>query len=156
VEFRHVGVTLDIQRIPHMLLQDWRNALPPEPPIPTQEMEYGGKKVSEQNPSHPEYVAEIEEYNYNIGMRMIEFAIDRGVVIEVDRDAVAELRSWAEQQDPPVELPKSDKVVFVSRILLPDLIDLVALRTAVFGRVVPTQEAIDQAVERFQPEVSGT
>ncbi len=152
VKFDHLGVTLKIRRIPRMLIEDWRKSLPAQPPVPTQEIDYGGgQKRLEENPTHPSYLQAIEAYNYDVGMRAIAFSIDRGVVVDVDQAAVTELRTWAAASG--IQLPASDLVVFVSRILLPDLEDLVKLRQAVFGRTEATEEAIDQAVDRFPAKV---
>jgi len=150
-----VGVTLQIRRIPYMLLDDWRRGLPEPPPVPTQEVDYGGKKVTEENSGHPGYVQAIQDHSFKIGMLAIEFAIDRGVVVDIDEAEVKELRDWTAAQIPPIPLPVSDKVVYVSRILVTDLADLIAVRAAVFGRIAPTQEQIDRAVEIFRSGLPG-
>lgn len=155
LELPAAGVTLKICRIPYMLLEDWRKGLPEPPPVPRQEVDYAGVKKMEENPSHPSYVQAMNEHGYKLGMLGIEFAIDRGVVVEVDQAAVDELRQWAAQQVPPVQLPTSDKVVFISRILVPDLVELLQIRIAVFGRIAPTQEMIDRAVDGFRSNLSG-
>lgn len=137
-----------------MLVEDWRATLPKAPLPPTQEVDYGGQKRMESNTSHPEYLAALQEHDYRIGMLAIEFAIERGVVLDIDQAAVAELRVWAETQC--VALPKDDKVLYVSRILLPDISDLILLRRAVFERFEPSEETIASAVERFPAALPGT
>ncbi|HLC02387.1 MAG TPA: hypothetical protein VJK02_05080 [Anaerolineales bacterium] len=152
VEFPHLGLTLQVRRIPTLLVQDWRATHPKAPLPPTQEIDYGGQKRMESNPAHPAYQAEMLDYDYRIGLLAIDFAIDRGVVLPPDEmwiRQVEELREWAGRQTPPVILPAEDKVVYVSRILLPDLEDLLLLRRAVFERVEPSEESIASAVERF-------
>lgn len=148
------GVVLKIRRIPTLLLDDfWRNLpLPPAPPM--QKVDYGdGKEHEEPNPGHPDYARTIDRYDYEVGLRMLEFAALFGVECEVDQEAVARVRGWAEKAG--IELPGDDKLVYVTRILATGP-DLRAIQEAVFGRVQPTEKEIGRKADRFQGEVPGS
>lgn len=146
------GVTLRIKRISPMLLVDLRKNLKrtvakPEPPM--QEVLIGDEKKLQPNDAHPDYLAAMQEYNSELGLRYMEAIIKLGVECEVDQDEVRELRESAVGPD----LPEDDKVVYVSRVAVTSERDMQALQNAILGRSQPTEGAAQAAADSFPNKV---
>lgn len=145
------GATLEYRHVSHMLLNDVQRSLkPPRPPMI--EMDYGGNKKWEANPSHPDHLEALREYNNEKSERVLSIAIALGVRVMVDEARVNELRELLQESGVPV--PTNDKVFYVTRILCETGNDLVALRDAVIRKAQPTEGAVAESVERFPSDVS--
>lgn len=144
------GATLEYRHVSHMLLNDVQRSLkPPRPPMI--EMDYGGNKKWEANPSHPDHLEALREYNNDKSERVLGMAIVLGVRVEIDRERVKELREKASEME--VVLPESDLVLYVTRVLCETGADLIALRDAVIRKAQPTEGAVAESVERFPSDV---
>lgn len=152
LELPETGVTVQIKRIPTLLLDDFWRSLPLPPKPPMQKVTYGSEEREEANPRHPDYLKALNEYDYDLGVRMLEFAVEFGVECEIDGAAVAAVRGWAEKAG--AELPKDDKVVYVTRVLCQPR-DLWRIRNAVFGRLEPREEEIRRKADSFRRPVQG-
>lgn len=147
------GVTLKIKRIPTLLLDDFWRSLPPPPKPPMQKVKYGEEEREEPNVAHPDYAEALAKYDYDLGLRMIEFAVQFGVECEIDQEAVAAVQAWAEKAG--VELPGSDKLVYITRVLAHGE-ELAMIREAVLGRIEPTEKEVGRKAESFPGPVQGT
>lgn len=144
------GATLEYRHVSHMLLNDVQRSIkPPRPPMI--EVDYGGNKRLEANPSHPDHLEALREYNNDKAERVLGIAIALGVRVEVDAARVRELRELLQEAGVPT--PENDKVFYVTRVLCETGADLVALRDAVIRKAQPTEEAVAEAVERFPSDV---
>ena len=146
------GVTLQIKRISPMLLVDLRKQLKrgiakPQPPL--QEVLIGDEKKMQPNEAHPDYLAALQDYNADIGQLYIEAIIYLGVECEIDAASVLALR----ESDLGEFLPKSDKVVYVSRIACESERDLTLMQNAILGRAQPTEAAVGESAESFPSQV---
>lgn len=147
------GQTLEYRRVSHMLLADVQRSMkPPRPPM--QEVDYGGVKKMEPNPAHPDYAEALAEHRTALAEKILEVAIQYGVICDVDKARVAELR--AAMTEAGVNLPANDKVLYVTRILCETGNDLNTLRDAVIRKSQPTEGATAEAVARFPAEVPGS
>ena len=70
---------------------------------------------------------------------------------DIDAEAVAALR----EDDPDHHLPKSDLVVYVTRVALDSARDMSALQDAILGRFQPTEKAVAEAAATFPGQVQG-
>lgn len=149
------GQLLHVRRMPVSLLEDFRRTEPPPPGPPMQQVDYGGGKIKEEpNPAHPDYVGMLQDYYAALFDRASEFAIEFGVECEIDPKAIEKVRRWAEKRG--AVLPDNDLVLYVTRVLAVTGKDLLTIQSAVFGRVEPTEEAVDKAAESFPGPVQGT
>ena len=148
------GVTVRIKRIGPALAKDLLRNIQqaitkPKPPM--QEVLLGDEKKMEPNLSYPDYLAAMRDYNGDLGMAFIEALVKYGVDADIDAEAVAALR----EDDPDHHLPKSDLVVYVTRVALDSARDMSALQDAILGRFQPTEKAVAEAAATFPGQVQG-
>lgn len=143
------GVVVQIIKPSFVVLDDYRRSLPPPPEPPIIEVEIMGKREQQENPNDPDFIRLMNEYISHIAQDSVEFAIQFGVLLELDdaaQAAVARARAWAARHG--IALPEDDKVVYVSRVLAQGS-DVQAIHDAVFDRLEPSEEATAAAVARF-------
>ena len=148
------GVVLHIKRIGPPLAKDLLRRVQkaiPKPQPPMQEVMLGDERKLTANLSDPDYLAALGNYNADLGMAYIEELVRWGVDAEVDAGAVAALR----ESDTDGSLPKSDLVVYVTRVALESKRDMEALQNVVMGRFQPTEAAVAEAAESFPGPVQG-
>lgn len=148
--FKDTGITVQIRKVSPLLMMEVQKKFKPPPP-PMQEVDYGdGNTVMEPNRSHPDYIAALEQYNYELEQKIRNLTIKRGVVCEVPKDEVDELRKfWIEEMGE--ELPEADdKIAYISYICIGSTEDLEDLLAAITRRSQPTRPDIEAARSGFQ------
>jgi hypothetical protein len=126
----------------------------PQPDPPENIVDYGdGKKVSEPNPSDPEYKLKLNKWNQDVSFATQELMIERGVEIELGEDEkkeVADLRAyWIEKFNKKLE--GGDKFIYVTMIAIGTDKDLEDLLIAITRRSQPTEEAIKLSTDFSAP-----
>lgn len=154
--FKDTGITVGIRKLSPLLRDDidmaLRNEFPePEPPIVETEL---GKEA---NPADEDYLKRRAEWMVahmeRRSERMLRIAIKRGVEVEVDHEAVAQLRTDMAEQG--VDLDPDDAFVYVTRICIGSSDDLQELYDALTKRSMPTREAVEAHKATFPGDVQG-
>lgn len=149
--FQDTGKRVMLRKLSPLLAQQLRKDFPPPKP-PIQEVDYGGEKVLEENPAHPEYQQKLAEYEADFNEKSQRLMIKRGVVLnwtEEMRDELADLRQFY-MEEYGKELPTDDHLCYVSFICPGSDADLEELVTKLMRRTQPTPEAVDEAQAMFQ------
>lgn len=150
------GITVGIRKVSPMIKDDLdivlRKEFPePKPPIVTTEM------GTEENAADPDYAKALAKWSIEhmerLSERLLRVAIQRAIEVEVDHEAVAELRE--QMHAVGVELDPDDKYVYVSRICCGTWDDLNELSNAVFRRSMPSREAVEAHKATFPGDVQG-
>lgn len=148
--FKDTGVTIQIRKVSPMLVMEIKRQFP-EPKPPTNKVDYGdGNEVEESNYAHPDYARALEDYNQELEKRIRRLLIKRGVVCNVDKQAVDELREfWKAEYE--MDLPESDDLMaYISYICIGTDSDMEELLNAIMRRSQPTELAIAEATRAFQ------
>lgn len=144
--------TLEFRPVSHMLMADASKSVRrPNPPLV--DVNYGGNVKQEPNANAPEYLEALRQYTATQNNKALETAVLLGVRVDVDKERVDELRQAL--VDSGVELPRNDKVLYVTRILCETALDLMTLRDAIIRKSQPTEGAVADATERFPADVQG-
>jgi hypothetical protein len=151
--FPDTGITVKIRKVsPLLMMEVQKRNKPPKPPM--QEVDYGDDKITyEANPSHPDHIADLEQYNYDLEEKIRALTIKRGVVCDVPEDEIKELREfWKTEMGE--ELPeKNDKIAYISYICIGTQEDLEDLLSAITKRSQPTKPVIEAAKASFPDDV---
>lgn len=151
-EFKDTGVTVEIRKVSPLLMLQLQNRYP-EPKPPLQEVDYGDGPVKEPNPTAPEHLVALRQYQQDMELRMRRLLIQRGVKIdwtEERKQELAELREWWKEQYGE-ELPEKDDVVaYVSYIAVGSDKDYEELTTVILQRSQPTEAKIAETAERLK------
>ncbi len=151
--FKDTGRTVMIRKISPYLINELRK-LYPAPEAPTQVVDYDGEKIVESNPSHPDHVKAMQEYNLMIEQRMRRLIIKRGVVVdftpEIEQE-IEELRAfWAEETEGH-EIEETDNTVFyVTYLCFGSDADAEELLDAIMRRSQPTREDVELTKAAFR------
>lgn len=144
------GAHILFRPVSHMLMADASKSVRrPSPPVI--DVNYNGNIKQEPNANAPEYLEAMRQYGAAQNNKALEVAVLLGVQVEVDKERVSELRQSL--ADSGVEIPKNDKVLYVTRILCETANDLATLRDAIIRKSQPTEEAVADATERFPADV---
>lgn len=146
--FKDTGITVSIRKVSPLLGMEIRKAFPPPKP-PVVHTELG----DEENPADPDYERAMEEYGMLIEDKASRLYIKRGVECEVDTAAVASLR--ADMADMGITLDPDDKYVYIKYICVGSDQDYQELIEAITRRSQPTEAAVQETIDMFQPAVSG-
>jgi hypothetical protein len=147
-KFQDTGISVKIRKVSPLLINELYKLYPaPKPPL--QEVDYGdGKKVQEVNEAHPDYVQALADHNTQIYEQLKKLLVKRGVVCEVDKDAVDELRQfWQDEYGNHLE--GTDLEIYVLYICAGSDADINELMDAITRRSQPTQEAKELAKVSF-------
>jgi hypothetical protein len=149
------GITVVIKPIAPFLLNDARKKIAkPKPPVQKIPTYDGTGFIEESNPAHPDYQAALQNYHEELGLFMGEVMMRLGVEAEVDHDAVKQLREqWAKLNIG--ELDSDDAYCYIRYCLIETQEDFQNLIEAVTSRNNPTEKAVADAIETFQPEIQG-
>lgn len=142
------GQTVGVMRVSPDLLRTIRRSFPPPEP-PVQHTDLG----DEPNAMDPDYLIAMADYEQMLGDKIFDLLILRGVWVQVDKEAVEQLR--ADVRELGVELPKNDKIVYVRHVLLSDTRDYAGLQAAIVLQGQPTEEAIQGAQAEFKSDAPG-
>lgn len=145
------GITVMVRKTSPMLIQEVQKAFPPPKP-PMNKVDYGnGFHALEANVNDPDYQQALKQYNEELEARVRKLMIIRGVDVEIDHEAVNELRE--QMREIGIELDKSDKLVYVSMIAMGTAEDYQDLINAITRRSQATEDAVADAVATFQHPV---
>lgn len=159
--FADTGRDVQIRKISTLLRAEVRRqvtALPefakPQPPQST--VDYGDGTVTIPNPAHPVYqqllAAWASRVNEEVGARLKQIAIRRGVVADIDADAVK--RARAEAREDGLDLGAyDDHYVYVAFVCVGSEDDWTDLLKAIFERSSPQEAAIQAHIASFPPDV---
>lgn len=161
--FQDTGRTIQIRKVSSLLRAETRRQVAQspgfeEPQPPQSEVDYGEGKILIPNPAHPVYQDLRREWNRRVseeaGNRLRGLAVRRGVVCEVDSDAVAQVR--ADMATEGIDLSAfDDRYVYVAFVCVGSEDDWQDLLDAVFKRAAPQEAAIETHIAAFQPDVQG-
>lgn len=152
--FEDTGIEVGIRKVSPLFIADARTEYVKKhaPEVPSQRINYGTEEqpnwIVEQNPADPDYLKALEALDGEIEGHIRRFIIRRGVICEVDLEAVREARQDA-MEEFGVELDPDDKFVYVSYVCTGSQEDLQDLLTAIIRRSQPTEEEIANAVSSF-------
>jgi len=161
--FRDTGRTVHIRKVSTLLRAEVRRQVlrdpafaEPQPPMSA--VDYGDGTVQTPHTGHPEYVrlkaAWAARVNEAISERLKPLAIRRGVVAEVDADAVAAVRADMAALGVPLD-DYDDPYVYVAFVCVGSEDDWVDLLKAVFERSTPSEEAVQAHMATFPGDVRG-
>jgi len=161
--FQDTGRSVQIRKVSSLLRAETRRQVTQaagfeEPRPPTSKVDYGDGDVTIPNPAHPVYQelkrAWNEKVNEETGARLKRLAIRRGVVCEVDADAVAAVRAdmLAEGVDLSVF---DDHYVYVAFVCVGSDDDWTDLLRAIFERSSPQEAAIQAHIAAFPADLPG-
>jgi len=141
--FQDTGISVKIAKQSPHIGAELRKAFPPPKP-PKQLVEFAdGTKRDEANESDPDYQREMEDYNLMLEAKMRSVLIKRGVICDVDTEAVKELR--AQMDAIGVTLDADDKVVYITHICVGSEDGYNELVAALTQRAQPTDAAVNEA-----------
>lgn len=159
--FEGTGHTVLVRKLPTF----WRDTLrkqvrtlpgfeEPQPPIV--EVDYGEGKIRREHRGHPVYQELLKEWRERVerevGERVTPFVIRRGVVCEVDQEAVAERRKWASEDG--LDLTGlDDHYIYVAFCCIGPFSDWMDLLKAVFEKSSPQEAAIQEYKTAFQGDL---
>lgn len=162
--FKDTGITVQLRKVSPLLRDDLdamlrRTNPPPSPPLNTVPAGFGdAPQKQEPNEADPDYAQallkwQLEHFN-RVGEALFALAVKRYVEVEVDHEAVAQLR--ADCAAIGIDLDPDDKLVYVSRICIGTNEDRVDLSNALFKRSSTFREAVDSHKATFRGDVPGT
>lgn len=159
------GKTIQLRRISPNILARIREEIsktlpPPDPPM--EEVQYGTGKRMQPNTLHPLYVSLYrrwqQEYGGVVGEKLLNYILHNGVVVDCEdgdvQHDIAQVREQCEREG--ITLEDDDAFVYVVYCCMLDDGDMELLRDAVFRGSMPTEEAIQAAVDSFRGDVSGS
>lgn len=161
--FADTGRTVQIRKVSSLLRAETRRQVTqtpgfeePTPPLST--VDYGDGQITIPNPAHPVYQDLRRAWSARVsdetGARLRQLAIQRGVVCEVDADAVSAVR--ADMAALGVDLADfDDHYVYVAFVCVGSDDDWTDLLKAIFERSAPQEAAVHAHIEAFQPDLQG-
>lgn len=161
--FTDTGRTVSIRKVSTLLRaevrrQVLRDPAYAEPQPPQVEVDYGDGKIKSPHTGHPEYVklraAWNARVNEAVGERLKPIAIRRGVVADVDAEAVASVRADMAELGVPLDA-YDDAYVYVAFVCVGSEDDWVDLLRAIFERSAPSEEAVQAHISTFPGDVRG-
>lgn len=150
--FQDTGITVQIRKVSPSIGTEIRKAFPPPKP-PIHKVEIGGQIVEEANEADPDYERVYQEWGLMVEAKAARLYIKRGVECEVDKAAVDAVR--ADMAAEGMTLEGDDKYIYIRYICIGTEDDYQELLMAITRRSQPTEVAVAEAVETFQPAVSG-
>lgn len=159
--FQGTGRMVQVRKISTLIRDEVRrqvrrdpNFAEPEPP--QQDVDYGDGKVRMANRAHPIYQELMkdwrEKFNREVGDRLVNLVIQRGVVCEVDEAAVERVR--AELAEQGISTSHLDNhYVFVAFVCIGPYEDYTDLLKAVFERSTPVEAAVQAHLDSFPGDV---
>lgn len=161
--FEDTGRTVQIRKVSTLLRAEIRRqvvALPAfaEPQPPQSTVDYGDGQIQIPNPAHPVYQQLRLEWNRRVqdevSARLKTIAIRRGVVADIDADAVATARANAAEDG--IDLSAyDDQYVYVAFVCIGSESDWVDLLKAIFERAAPQEAAVQAHIASFPADVPG-
>lgn len=161
--FQDTGREVQIRKVSSLLRTETRRQIMrasgfEEPQPPTSKVDYGEGQVEIPNPQHPLYQQLRRAWDARVteetGARLKRLAIRRGVVCEVDADAVKAVR--ADMALEGVDLSGfDDHYVYVAFVCVGSDDDWTDLLKAIFERSAPQEAAVEAHIAAFQSDLPG-
>jgi hypothetical protein len=161
--FKDTGRTVQIRKVSTLLRAEARRQITQrlgfeEPQPPMVEVDYGEGKVKIPHPGHEVYQQLKREWDQKVTAETTKLlrrlAIMRGVVAEIDAEAVAQARADAQAEG--IDLSAfDDHYVYVAFVCMGSEDDYVDLLKAVFERSLPQEAAVKAHINTFQADVPG-
>jgi hypothetical protein len=152
------GRSVQVRKVSSLLRERVRNAVRDElrgeePQPPLVEVDYGQGKKTIPHPADPVYLDLLKLHQAKIadqaGERVKALIVRRGVVCDIDDEAVAGVRQ--DMADLGIDLSaEDDKWVYVAYVCIGAYEDWLDLIKAVFERSAPTEAAITAHQESFR------
>lgn len=159
--FEGTGRTVQIRKLSALARDEIRRQvkrLPgfEEPQPPMVEVDYGTGKIAQPHRGHPVYQELLADWNVRVtqetGERIAAFAIRRGVVCDIDEQAVATIRQDMALLGAPLD-EYDDHYVYVAFVCVGPQADYNELLNAVFNRSIPSPEAVQAHKDSFRGNV---
>jgi len=159
--FEGTGRTVLVRKLPTFWREQVRKQVErttgfekPEPPIVT--VDYGDGKIQRPHTGHPIYQELLAEWEKRVGREVGErvkpFVIRRGVVCDIDQEAVTERRVWAAEDG--LDLSEFDEhYIYVAFCCIGPFDDWLALLKAVFERSSPQEAVIAEYKAAFPSDL---
>lgn len=153
--FKDTGVAVTIKRVSPLLVLKLRDSFPrPKPPV-QKVVGLDGAERLEENPAHPDYLAQLEQYEIDSELRVRRLLIRRGVEFDWTderRKEVEELKEFWKNVYGET-LTGTDEEIYISYIAIGTDGDMKDLLDAITIRSQPTEEEAQKAKDRFQDNV---
>jgi hypothetical protein len=133
----------------------------PAPPVPMVEgvERSDGTFEMEPNPADPDYQKEVMAYFQRLSVetnaKMFDLALRR-IEVEVDRDAVDQYKEDMAAIGMPFDTEVDDRTIYIRHICISSTYDLSALLAYLTRRSLPTEVAVQEYLDSFQRNVSGS
>lgn len=159
--FQGTGRTVQVRKLSTLIRDEVRRQVIrdpafAEPQPPRQEVDYGDGKVKIAHRGHPVYQQLMAEWrerlNQEVGDRLVNLVIRRGVVCEVDTEAVATIRAALAEESIDTSA-MSDHYVYVAFVCVGPYEDYTDLLKAVFERSTPAEAAVQAHIDSFRGDV---
>jgi len=149
------GAVVKPIEIPDMLIQ-MLYAQFPAPKAPMVEIHSGGKHWTQENPDDPRYAETLAERDRTLSAAMINLVLLRGMkVLVLPEDAPAlEDTGWEEEMAAMgMAVPETGtarRLIWIKRFIVTRSLDLATIQTAALELSGATEEAVQEAMERFR------
>jgi hypothetical protein len=154
--FSGSGITVHLRKVAPLLLTQVKKSMPvPKPPLNM--VNYGDGPVQQENPADPDHIAALADHEQRVNEKIMEVLFSLGVDLSGNQ-------SWGDEVDQlrvamlslGVPLHPDDKLVYILNICLTDTDDIARLRDAILSKSQPTEGAINETLQTFQGNVSGS
>jgi hypothetical protein len=158
--FSGSGITVHLRKVAPLLLAQVKKSIPaPVPPMNT--VNFGDGPVQQANPADPDYQQALVDHEQRVNEKIMEVLFSLGVDISDEGGRVAPALESVERlrmqmREFGVELHPDDKLVYILNICLVDTDDIARLRDAIMRKSQPTEDAINETLQTFQGDVSGS
>lgn len=152
-EFQN-GRRIQYRQVSHHLAGELRKQFPPPEP-PTYEVDIGGEKRQEQNPSDPAYVKALQEWDAKQRDLFQRLILRRGVAHTLTEDELAEVDTLRQDMEAlGVALDDDVAYIFIYHLCLTTADEFGDFVDHVMGVSAPSEEAIATTIDEFRYHVS--
>ena len=151
------GAVVKPVEIPDMLIQ-MLYANFPAPKAPMVEIHSGGKHWVQENPDDPRYAETLAERDRTLSAAMINLVLVRGMTVLTLPEGcpLVEDTSWEEELAVMgmvvPETGTARKLIWLKRFIVTRSLDLATVQTAALELSGATEEAVQEAMDRFRSE----
>lgn len=156
--FPDSGITVGLRRFAPDTQDQIARAIQRETPPPSVPMVKTELDEEEPNPADPDYQTALSAYMQQIVLEVSRKLVDlalRRMEVEVDTAAVAALREDMAAIGTPIE-DDDDRMVYIRHICISSTYDLTAMMAYLQRRSLPTEVAVQEFLESFQRDISGS
>ena len=152
ITLKDSGITVKIKKVSPLLYIQLRKQNPPPKPPKQKVTDMNGREAWEENTANPEYLEALAAHEAEQEEKLSALTFKRGVQVEVDHDAVKELREFWRTEFGK-ELPEDDFEVYVRYIVIQSNDDFEQLYNAIITKSQPTAEDVNTAKQSFPSKV---